>query len=274
MKTRIVAGISAAFVTIGLIYWAPIEVVMLTVALCAVLSYLEFDKLFFNGFVWTRQVGLSMMVLLTLITLRQSLELTFLLFGFFYLLLAVIHVVRSSLNQSMQEVFQHFAIELVGYIYVSGLFGFIVPILEIPGHGKDYLMLLFLIVFVGDSAAYFIGKKWGKRSLASKVSPKKTIEGALAAVLSSFLVVCLWVKFFYGGVGNKDYVIKLLLVAPFLSVLAQIGDLFESVLKRSQGQKDSGTFLPGHGGILDRVDGLAFSAPIFYFYVTRVLEKP
>ena len=67
--------------------------------------------------------------------------------------------------------------------------------------------------------------------------------------------------------------LRLLAITPVISILAQLGDLFESVLKRSQGQKDSGSFLPGHGGILDRVDGLAFSAPIFYFYVTRVLEK-
>ena len=273
MKTRIIAGVSAALVTIALIYWAPIEVVMLTVASCAVLSYLEFDKLFFKTVIWSRQIGLSIMVLLTLMVLRQSLELTFLLFGLFYLLLAVIHVVRSSLNQTMQEVFQHFSIELVGYIYVSGLFGFIVPILEIPGHGKDYLMFLFLVVFVGDSAAYFAGKKFGKRPLASKVSPKKTIEGALAAVFASLVVAFIWAHWLYAGVVSRDYLIKLLTIAPVLSILAQLGDLFESVLKRSQGQKDSGAFLPGHGGILDRVDGLAFSTPIFYFYVTRILER-
>jgi len=273
MKTRIIAGVVAALVTIGLIYFVPVEGAMVAVALCSVLSYLEFDKLFFQRPLLTRQVGISAMILLTLMALRQSLQFAFILFGCFYVLLAVVHVVRSSLNQSMQEVVQHFSTELVGYVYVSGLFGFVVPILEIPGHGKDYLMLLFLIVFVGDSAAYFIGKKWGRRPLASKVSPKKTIEGSIAAVFAALIVVGVWLKWFYGGVMERDYVVRLLVIAPILSVLAQLGDLFESVLKRSQGQKDSGAFLPGHGGILDRVDGLAFSTPIFYFYVIRVLER-
>ncbi|MFM8313069.1 MAG: phosphatidate cytidylyltransferase, partial [Deltaproteobacteria bacterium] len=154
-----------------------------------------------------------------------------------------------------------------------GLFGFVVPFLEIPGHGKDYLLLLFLIVFIGDSAAYFVGMKWGRRPLASKVSPKKTIEGAVAAVVASVAVTGVWMGWIYEGVVDQSFVLRLILVTPVISVLAQLGDLFESVLKRSQGQKDSGVFLPGHGGILDRVDGLAFSTPVFYFYVTRVLEK-
>ena len=77
----------------------------------------------------------------------------------------------------------------------------------------------------------------------------------------------------FRSVSQSRYLVKLLTIAPVLSILAQLGDLFESVLKRSQGQKDSGAFLPGHGGILDRVDGLAFSTPIFYFYVTRILER-
>ncbi len=273
MRTRVITGISAALVTIALIYWTPLEVAMIAVVICSVLSYLEFDKLFFQKAVLIRQVGLSAMVLLTMMALRQSLQLAFMLFGCFYVLLAVVHVVRSSLNQSMQEVVQHFSTELVGYVYISGLFGFIVPILDIPGYGKDYLMLLFLIVFAGDSAAYFIGKKWGKRPLASKVSPKKTIEGSLAAIVASFIVVGVWLQWVYGGAVDSHYVLRLMAIAPVLSILAQLGDLFESVLKRSQGQKDSGAFLPGHGGILDRVDGLAFSTPIFYFYVTRVLER-
>jgi phosphatidate cytidylyltransferase len=273
MKTRIIAGACAALITLGLIYWAPLEVAMWVVGACSVLSYLEFDRLFFSKAVLTRQVGMSMMVLLTLMALRQSLHLAFVLFGCFYVLLAIIHVVRSSLNQSMQEVVQHLSTELLGYIYVSALFGFVIPILEIPGNGKDYLMLLFLWVFIGDSAAYFVGKQWGKRPLASKVSPKKTIEGAMAAVVSSLIVAVCWAKGLYGGVVDSSFLMRLTLIAPVISILAQLGDLFESVLKRSQGQKDSGAFLPGHGGILDRVDGLAFSTPVFYFYVTRVLER-
>jgi phosphatidate cytidylyltransferase len=273
MKTRIIAGVSAGFVTLALVYWAPIELAMWVVGACSVLSYLEFDRLFFSKPVFTRQVGVSVMVLLTLLALRQSLQFALVLFGCFYVLLAIIHVVRSSLNQSMQEVVQHLSIELLGYIYVSALFGFVIPILDIPGNGKDYLVLLFLLVFVGDSAAYFVGKKWGKRPLASKVSPKKTIEGSIAAVVSAMIVAGCWTKWMYGGVVDSRFIMRLMTIAPVMSVLAQLGDLFESVLKRSQGQKDSGAFLPGHGGILDRVDGLAFSTPVFYFYVTRLLER-
>lgn len=273
MRTRIIAGASAALITLALIYWAPLELAMWVVGGCSVLSYLEFDRLFFPKAVLTRQVGMSVTVLLTLMALRQSLHFALVLFGAFYVLLAIIHVVRSSLNQSMQEVVQHLSIELLGYVYVSALFGFVIPVLEIPGNGKDYLMLLFLLVFTGDSAAYFVGKQWGKRPLASKVSPKKTLEGAMAAVFSSLIVAACWAKWGYGGVVDSTFLMRLILIAPVISILAQLGDLFESVLKRSQGQKDSGAFLPGHGGILDRVDGLAFSTPVFYFYVTRVLER-
>ncbi|MFM8316054.1 MAG: hypothetical protein ACKOA8_17385, partial [Deltaproteobacteria bacterium] len=129
MKTRIIAGVLAALVVIGLIYWAPLELVIIAVVICSVLSYLEFDRLFFPTAKLTRQAGLSAIVFLTLMALRQSLEMAFMLFGCFYVLLAVVHVVRSSLNQSMQEVVQHFSSELIGYVYVTGLFGFIIPII-------------------------------------------------------------------------------------------------------------------------------------------------
>ena len=273
MKTRIVAGVGAALVVLAIIYLAPLEVAMLVVAACSILSYLEYDKLFFSTVKLNRQIALSAMVLVTLLALRQSLQAAFILFGCFYISLAVFHVLFSSRNQNMQEVVQHFSTEMLGYIYITGLFGFIVPLLEIPGSGKDYLLLLFLLVFIGDSAAYFVGKKWGKRPLASKVSPKKTLEGAVAAVVASLMVALVWMQWCYSSVADFPFVLKLVIIAPVISVLAQFGDLFESVLKRSQGQKDSGAFLPGHGGILDRVDGLAFSTPVFYFYVVRVLER-
>lgn len=273
MKTRIITGSIAAVLLIALIYWAPIEAAICAIAVCSVLSYLEFDKLFFEKASLYRQSALSAMILLILMSLRQSLDFTFVLFGSFYVLLAIVNVVGSAANQTMKEVVQHFSVEVVGCIYISGLFGFLIPILEIPGNGKDYLFLLFLLVFMGDTAAYFVGKKWGKRLLAAKVSPKKTVEGSIAAIVVSLIVSMVWVKWFYGGVIESRFVLRLLAITPIISILAQLGDLFESVLKRSQGQKDSGSFLPGHGGILDRVDGLAFSAPIFYFYVTRVLEK-
>jgi len=129
-----------------------------------------------------------------------------------------------------------------------------------------------LVVFVGDTAAYFGGMTWGKRKLASEISPKKTIEGSFSALLASVVVTLLWTRFVYPEAMFPDNYWRIILAAPVLSLLAQLGDLFESVLKRSQMQKDSGSFLPGHGGILDRVDGLAFATPVFYFCLYYLWE--
>jgi phosphatidate cytidylyltransferase len=139
-------------------------------------------------------------------------------------------------------------------------------------NGREYLFLLFLIVFVGDSAAYFAGKFFGKRKLAPHLSPKKTVEGAFGSVCGATLISILWLRTVYPDPWDSTFGIRLMVFAPLLNVFAQVGDLFESLLKRSQEVKDSGAFLPGHGGILDRLDGIAFSAPLFYFFVTYILE--
>jgi phosphatidate cytidylyltransferase len=162
--------------------------------------------------------------------------------------------------------------QCLGFSYIVMMFGFLFSIVSWPDLGRAYLILLFLIVFVGDTAAYFGGMTWGKRTLASEISPKKTIEGSVTALLASVIVTLLWTRFLYPEAMFPERYWKIILAAPVLSLLAQLGDLFESVLKRSQMQKDSGSFLPGHGGILDRVDGLAFTTPIFFFCLYYLWE--
>ena len=119
------------------------------------------------------------------------------------------------------------------------------------------LFLLVAIVWVGDSAAYFVGTAWGKRKLAPIVSPNKSWEGAAAAVVASLLVAAGWSKYRLGGIDGA-----ILTMAVLTSIGGQIGDLVESMLKRGAGVKDSGTLLPGHGGMLDRMDALMFAAPV------------
>lgn len=121
------------------------------------------------------------------------------------------------------------------------------------------LVLLLAIVWLGDSGAYYIGKTWGRHKLAPRVSPNKTWEGAIANIAAGMLAATAWS---YWRLGEVDGWI--LLLAALVSMAAQIGDLAESLLKRGAGVKDSGQILPGHGGMLDRMDALLFAAPVMW----------
>lgn len=128
-----------------------------------------------------------------------------------------------------------------------------------------WLMYVFLLVWCADSGAYFVGRKLGKRKLAPNVSPNKSIEGLFGGLATSALVAVV-IGYFYLSLDIMAQIAFLLLsgVAVIASVL---GDLFESMLKRRAGIKDSGTILPGHGGVLDRIDSLLSATPIFAFGV-------
>ncbi len=119
------------------------------------------------------------------------------------------------------------------------------------------LILLFAIVWLGDTAAFYCGKKWGRRKFAPVVSPNKTWEGAVASLLAAVVAAGVWSYLRLGEVR-----LELLGLAVLTSIAAQMGDLVESLIKRGAGVKDSGHLLPGHGGVLDRVDALLFAAPV------------
>ena len=124
-----------------------------------------------------------------------------------------------------------------------------------------WLMYLFLLVWGADSGAYFVGRKFGKRKLAPTVSPNKSVEGLYGGILTT-IIVMLVVQYQY---LNLTWVQQLLfLILSLITVFGSVlGDLFESMIKRRAGIKDSGRVLPGHGGVLDRIDSLLAAAPIF-----------
>jgi phosphatidate cytidylyltransferase len=148
--------------------------------------------------------------------------------------------------------------------YVSVLMMAVAGLACLDGNGGPALLTLFAVVWLGDTGAYFGGKSLGRHKLHPKVSPKKTMEGSLFGLLGS-----VGGAFLIDAVFGTPLSWHALLLAGLLGGAAeQIGDLCESVLKRSAGVKDSGKILPGHGGILDRIDGLLFAAPIvLYFYM-------
>ncbi len=129
--------------------------------------------------------------------------------------------------------------------------------------GLSYLILVLAVTFLADTAAYFVGKSYGKHKLAPVVSPKKTWEGAIAGVVSSVIVAVI-VKYIMRIQMDTVYIA---LLGFLLGVFGILGDLSESLLKRDVDIKDSGNIFPGHGGVLDRLDSLMFNVPITYYFV-------
>ena len=126
--------------------------------------------------------------------------------------------------------------------------------------GVYLLLALFLLIWGADSAAYFVGKKWGKTKLAPHISPGKTREGCIGALIFS---LCFALLIFYFEPSLRQKWLGVILLTFITVIFSIVGDLFESMLKRQVGLKDSGKLFPGHGGLLDRIDSLTAAAPIF-----------
>ncbi len=160
------------------------------------------------------------------------------------------------------------AIEEMGKI-VFGLLYICVPLgllIFIDKHPKGNVWIFFLlfVIFMTDTGAFYIGRSFGKHKLYPSVSPGKSWEGAAGGFLCGLLAVILF-SFLFSGYRDSLHV---WILAASLSILSQVGDLAESMLKRNHGVKDSGRILPGHGGILDRIDGLLFAIPVLYVFLT------
>ncbi|MBS4031410.1 MAG: phosphatidate cytidylyltransferase [Clostridiales bacterium] len=147
-----------------------------------------------------------------------------------------------------------------GIMYVSLLLSFFL-LIRIQPQGFTLVVAVFLAVWASDTGAYFIGTTFGRRRLAPSVSPKKSLEGALGGVVFSLLLFLLLAPQLN---MPRDFAA---LFAIILSLAGQAGDLSESAFKRWSNTKDSGTFLPGHGGVLDRIDSLLFAAPTAFFLI-------
>jgi len=129
-----------------------------------------------------------------------------------------------------------------------------------PAGGRNLLLLLFLVIWADDTFAYLVGRTIGRNRLFPTISPKKTLEGSVAGLGGSLLVAWGFASLYWQTANWK----KAMLLAGIVALFGQIGDLAESAIKRGAGVKDSGTVLPGHGGLLDRVDSLLFGAPILW----------
>ncbi len=149
---------------------------------------------------------------------------------------------------------------VLGTVYVGSLFPYFALLRNCAG-GKRAILLVIALLVVGDSGAYFIGRRFGRTKLMLRVSPNKSVEGAIASLASSLVVMVAWWRWVGIGLDLKAS----LALALGINLMGQAGDLAESALKRLGKLKDSGWMFPGHGGLLDRTDSLVFAAVFAYY---------
>jgi len=209
--------------------------------LCNLANIIKFEKLFY----WTLSLSLFFFFLLKS---NISYYIVFLCF-FFWVFIAPTAIYKKQI----------FFNSFKSLIYPILILGVLFSVLHLYIHDKSLLLLVFFLVWISDISAYFFGKKFGKNKLASLISPGKTIEGVLGAFLMNMIFIAT-----YSLIFSVDFLILLILVI-ILVPFSILGDLFESLIKREANKKDSGHIIPGHGGILDRIDSLISVLPLITF---------
>jgi phosphatidate cytidylyltransferase len=172
-------------------------------------------------------------------------------------------------KKSLEDALPSSAVAVLATTYVGMLGGSLIRLRNDFPVGWKLVFFLMLVVWLGDSGAYYVGKQFGKRKLSPLISPKKTVEGLMGGMGASIITaVVIHFTFF-----PEFPLLHAVIAGVLLSVAGVIGDLAESMWKRSAAVKDSGTLLPGHGGFLDRFDSILFTAPILYCYWTLIVHE-
>ena len=179
----------------------------------------------------------------------------------------LLSVLSLAQPQPIDDSVRKVGIVAFGVLYCSGLFPFLGRLRELE-NGLQLTVIALFCTWGGDTAAYFAGRLFGKRKLYPAISPKKTIEGALGGVFGG-IAVAFVVKLIFGFESGAFH---LLVLGSLAACMGIFGDLVASLVKRSTGTKDSSHLIPGHGGVLDRFDGVMFAAPAVYTYVILFLS--
>jgi len=171
-----------------------------------------------------------------------------------------LQLILSFPNQT--PFFDHLGKQIFALWYLPFYLPFLI-LIRGENQGLYWIFFLLAVNYAGDTAAFYVGRTWGKHKLAPLVSPQKTIEGSLGGLLANGLVAMAFEKMFF---PKYPWVI-LVGLGLLIGLISQMGDLLESLFKRVARIKDSGSFFPGHGGLLDRVDSLILPAPVLYFFL-------
>ena len=261
IKQRIITSIVALPLLILLLGYANPAVFSVFVSLVLFLSLIEFNRMGLGSEHRFEQwlaaaIGAAIVPLL----FYEKTVFLFPLLTVTVLIFALLFLFRLPL---ITEVHHRLGWVVLGLIYLPFLLGHLIP-LRLLTDGREWIFLTLIAIMSCDTCAYFVGSKIGKRKLYPAVSPNKSVEGAIGGLVGAVVGVLLAKLSFLPVIGFFDAV----LIGLLLGGMGQIGDLFESLLKRACQVKDSGNMIPGHGGILDRLDSLLFAFPVIY-YIAR-----
>ena len=258
MKRELTALVAAPL-AIWIVGWAHPYVFDAAISLCAALALYEFLDL-------GKQKGYDIPVPLC-IAVMLFINAAFILapisveMGVFVALLVIPGSYVFS-KGNLEEALPSSAIAVLATLYVGMLGGSLIRLHDDFADGARLVFFLLLVVWLGDSGAYYFGRTFGKHKLSPRISPKKTVEGLIGGIVTS-IVAALVIHFTF---FKELPLLHAVIAGVILSVAGVIGDLAESMWKRSAAVKDSGTLIPGHGGFLDRFDSIFFTAPLLYVY--------
>jgi phosphatidate cytidylyltransferase len=272
---------------VATVWYAHTSVVTVVATMVALLALLEFfslgDHAGLRGYrVWTGFCAIAIFFTQWLASAEQTRVLsdgnrvtrvTELAQAFSIELILIVFVVGATGiilfgRQSLEEALGGLSVSSAALIFLVLPLSAVVRLHGIGLVGRKLVLFTLVLVWAGDTAAYFVGRSVGRWRMAPKLSPKKTWEGAAANLLGSVLVALIAQRWI-----TEVPLLHLIGMAALANIAGQAGDLLESAYKRSAGMKDSGTLLPGHGGMLDRIDALVLAAPVVWYYFNWLADR-
>jgi phosphatidate cytidylyltransferase len=271
---RILAGVVLIPVVLVINYWGGAVFAVFACLLAGLASH-EFYRLCSSGVVRpSRLVGVLGSVAVCLSFHWGSVETAGLVLTIVVMLILLERLARQDAENYARAV----GMTILGLVYTGWLMGFFVVLRDAPdlhgaslglggrGPGYSYVLLVLILTWSYDTLAYFGGSFLGRRRLLSRISPAKTVEGTVVGLAAAVAAALVCRAAFAGYLG----MVEAALLGFVMGIVAQAGDLVESIVKRSTNTKDSSHLIPGHGGILDRFDSLLFTGPAFYLYLRAV----
>lgn len=262
MKTRMLTGLILFCLAIYVIWFTPNYFFLSVSTLMMTIAAWEWAGIVNLKAIWKRISYLILFLIILVLLYFQFIPYILWLWLNCFLACWVIFVIcKYSSNLKCFCIRYNWIKSIIGILVLSSTW-LSLNVLRFTPFSSNWLFLALAIIWSTDTGAYFTGKYWGKRKLAPNVSPNKTWEGLLGGIFLA-LIISVVILYIFNMPIRLILLNRLFTVIVLVSVLSIVGDLFESVLKREARVKDSGSLLPGHGGLLDRIDGLLFALPLY-----------